>query len=71
MSHFITCLAATGLASSVLVAAVTLPATAAGHDDHGRQQQRSSVVLGSIQYDSPGRDNRSTRSLNAEWVHRD
>jgi hypothetical protein len=25
-------------------------------------------VLGSIQYDSPCRDNRSNRSLNAEWV---
>lgn len=30
--------------------------------------QRSAVVLGAIQYDSPGRDNGSNRSLNAEWV---
>ncbi|WP_127361565.1 lamin tail domain-containing protein [Actinacidiphila soli] len=68
MSHLITYLAATALASSALVAAATLPATAAGHDDHPRYEQRSSVVLGSIQYDSPGWDNRSNRSLNAEWV---
>ncbi|WP_411138114.1 lamin tail domain-containing protein [Streptomyces sp. C10] len=26
------------------------------------------MVLGAIQYDSPGQDDRSTRSLNAEWV---
>ncbi|WP_127355933.1 lamin tail domain-containing protein [Actinacidiphila soli] len=68
MSRFITRLAATALASGALVAAAALPATAAGHDDHHRHQQRSSVVLGAIQHDSPGRDNRSNRSLNAEWV---
>jgi hypothetical protein len=26
------------------------------------------VVIGAVQYDSPGPDTRSTRSLNAEWV---
>ncbi|GGU51441.1 lamin tail domain-containing protein [Streptomyces violascens] len=30
--------------------------------------RRSPVVFGTIQYDSPGRDDRSQRSLNAEWV---
>src|SRR3954451_14777298 len=45
-----------------------------GHDrDHGEGRdrghaQRSAVVLGKIQYNSPGRDNGSTRSLNGEWV---
>jgi hypothetical protein len=68
MSRFIIRLAATALASGALVAAAALPATATDPDDHARHQQRSSVVLGSIQYDSPGRDDRSNRSLNAEWV---
>ncbi|MFD8970689.1 lamin tail domain-containing protein [Streptomyces sp. NPDC059568] len=55
------------LASGALLAAAVLPASA--HDGHGRQQApRSAVVLGEIQYDSPGRDNGSARSLNAEWV---
>ncbi|MFE9252697.1 lamin tail domain-containing protein [Streptomyces sp. NPDC007088] len=37
--------------------------------DHGRPQApRSSVVLGPVQYDSPGPDNNSNRSRNAEWV---
>ena len=68
MSRLFTRLAATALASGALIAAAALPA-AADHDHHGRpQQQRSSVVLGSIQYDSPGRDDRSRWSLNAEWV---
>ncbi|MEU2166062.1 lamin tail domain-containing protein, partial [Streptomyces sp. NPDC019208] len=29
---------------------------------------RSTVVIGQVQYDSPGRDDHSNRSLNAEWV---
>ncbi|RCH70249.1 lamin tail domain-containing protein [Streptomyces sp. SDr-06] len=29
---------------------------------------RSPVTFGAIQYDSPGKDDRSQRSLNAEWV---
>ncbi|MFJ8768018.1 lamin tail domain-containing protein [Streptomyces clavifer] len=60
---------ATVLASGALLAAAALPATADGRD-HGqnRPAQRSAVVLGEIQYESPGRDNGSNRSLNAEWV---
>ncbi|WP_326665610.1 lamin tail domain-containing protein [Streptomyces sp. NBC_00385] len=56
------------LASGALVAAAALPAVA---DDHGHGRghaPRSAVVLGKIQYDSPGRDNGSNRSLNGEWV---
>ncbi|WP_329307477.1 lamin tail domain-containing protein [Streptomyces sp. NBC_01260] len=70
---------ATVLASGALLAAAALPATADGHGhghdhghDHGRGHSkpapRSAVVLGKIQHDSPGRDNRSNRSLNGEWV---
>ncbi|WP_330310940.1 lamin tail domain-containing protein [Streptomyces sp. NBC_00523] len=61
------------LASGALVAAAALPAVADGRDhgrDHGRGHHapRPTVVLGKIQYDSPGRDNGSNRSLNGEWV---
>ncbi|WNI26400.1 lamin tail domain-containing protein [Streptomyces sp. ITFR-16] len=54
------------LASGALVAAAALPAVA---DGHGRgHDPRPTVVLGQVQYDSPGRDTRSNRSLNGEWV---
>jgi hypothetical protein len=43
---------------------VTLPASAA---DHARPE-RSKVQISAVQYDSPGRDDRSNRSLNREWV---
>ncbi|MCX5139886.1 MULTISPECIES: lamin tail domain-containing protein [unclassified Streptomyces] len=47
----------TALAGSLLLAT---PASAAKH--------QGGVHLGKIQYDSPGKDTRSTTSLNAEWV---
>jgi hypothetical protein len=56
---------AAALGSAALVAAAALPATAA---DHAPRAPRSAVVLGAIQYDSPGREDGSNRSLNAEWV---
>ncbi|MGW1464043.1 lamin tail domain-containing protein [Streptomyces sp. NPDC002308] len=62
---------ATVLASGALLAVAALPASADGHDrghDRVKPAPRSSVVLGKVQYDSPGRDNRSNRSLNDEWV---
>ncbi|WP_335931967.1 lamin tail domain-containing protein [Streptomyces sp. PTD5-9] len=49
--------AATALAGSLLV---TVPASAAPH--------KGGLHLGKIQYDSPGKDDRSNASLNAEWV---
>ncbi|MFE4373919.1 lamin tail domain-containing protein [Streptomyces sp. NPDC056835] len=55
--------AALVLAAGALVGAAALPASATGH-----QAPRPSVVLGKIQYDSPGRDTGSNRSLNGEWV---
>ncbi|MFE2231728.1 lamin tail domain-containing protein [Streptomyces sp. NPDC059442] len=57
-------IAATALAAGAIVSAVALPA-AAHNDDHRRQ---SRAEISRVQADSPGRDNRSNRSLNAEWV---
>ncbi|CUW33288.1 lamin tail domain-containing protein [Streptomyces reticuli] len=49
-----------------MVSAVALPASADDHH-HGRQHHRV-VYISDVQYNSPGRDDRSNRSLNAEWV---
>ncbi|MFB0630511.1 lamin tail domain-containing protein [Streptomyces sp. AB3(2024)] len=55
------------VAAGALIGAAALPAVAA---DHGRDHkgQRSAVVIGGVQYDSPNRDDRSNRALNGEWV---
>ncbi|MFJ8139793.1 lamin tail domain-containing protein [Streptomyces sp. NPDC096013] len=55
-------LAAAALAAGALVGAAALPATAADH------AVRSSVEISRVQYDSPGPEDRSNRSLNNEWV---
>ncbi|MFJ2400374.1 lamin tail domain-containing protein [Streptomyces xanthochromogenes] len=60
----ITRIAALGLAAAGLAAAAAVPATAVAKPP----VFRSPVTFGAIQYDSPGRDDRSQRSLNAEWV---
>ncbi|MGW7067017.1 lamin tail domain-containing protein [Streptomyces sp. NPDC054855] len=52
------------LASGVVLGAGALPAAADGHGE----RHRSAVVIGKVQYDSPGHDNHSNRSLNSEWV---
>jgi hypothetical protein len=57
-------LAAAALAAGALVSVAALPATAA---DHARPA-RAKVEISAVQYDSPGRDDRSNRSLNSEWV---
>lgn len=57
-------LAAATLAAGALIGAAALPATAA---DHARPS-RPKVEVSAVQYDSPGRDDRSNRSLNKEWV---
>ncbi|MET8566148.1 lamin tail domain-containing protein [Streptomyces flaveolus] len=44
---------------------MALPASA---NDHHHRQYRPAVYISDVQYDSPGRDDRSDRSLNAEWV---
>ncbi|MEW2288755.1 lamin tail domain-containing protein, partial [Streptomyces sp. NPDC047841] len=56
--------AVAGVAAAV-VGAVALPASA---DDHHGRQYRPVVYISDVQYDAPGRDDRSNRSLNAEWV---
>jgi hypothetical protein len=56
-------LAAAALTAGALVSVVTLPASAADH-----RPERSKVQISDVQYDSPGRDDRSNRSLNREWV---
>ncbi|MBH1933646.1 lamin tail domain-containing protein [Streptomyces sp. AV19] len=50
---------ATAAACGVVLASAAAPASAAA---------KNPVVFGKIQYDSPGRDDRSGKSLNAEWV---
>ncbi|MGW7386266.1 lamin tail domain-containing protein [Streptomyces sp. NPDC054794] len=57
--------AAAGVAAAV-VGAVALPASAADH--HAATRDRDRVVISGVQYHSPGRDDRSNRSLNREWV---
>ncbi|MFD9405754.1 lamin tail domain-containing protein [Streptomyces sp. NPDC059989] len=55
------------LAAGALIGAAALPATA---DDHRRDHRspHSSIVIGDVQYDSPGRNDRSNRALNREWI---
>ncbi|MFF1778079.1 lamin tail domain-containing protein [Streptomyces virginiae] len=58
-------IAATVLAAGAVVGAVALPAAA---HDGDRHHQRPRVEISRVQADSPGREDRSNRSLNAEWV---
>ena len=51
--------------TAAAVGAVTLPASAA---DHHPGRAHAAVYISSVRYDSPGRDDRSNRSLNQEWV---
>ncbi|WP_055563274.1 MULTISPECIES: lamin tail domain-containing protein [Streptomyces] len=53
-------LAATALSVGLLAASPASAATA---------RHQGGLHLGTIQYDSPGRDTRSNSSLNAEWVN--
>ncbi|MER6783639.1 lamin tail domain-containing protein [Streptomyces sp. NPDC000658] len=57
------CLAAAAIAAAV-VGTVALPASAADHSRH----DRPAVEISAVQYDAPGRNDRSARSLNREWV---
>ncbi|MEU7429167.1 lamin tail domain-containing protein [Streptomyces sp. NPDC040750] len=58
-------LAAVAGVAAVVVGAVALPASATDH--HGRPHHER-VYISDVQYNSPGRDDRSNRSLNGEWV---
>ncbi|ARE79456.1 hypothetical protein B6R96_36130 (plasmid) [Streptomyces sp. Sge12] len=59
-------IAATVLAAGAIVSAAALPAAA--HDGDRHQQRHPRVEISRVQADSPGRDDRSNRSLNNEWV---
>lgn len=56
---------ATALTAGALVSAAALPASA---HDHDRHRSHDRVVISDVRADSPGRDDGSNRSLNAEWV---
>ncbi|MGW2788148.1 lamin tail domain-containing protein [Streptomyces populi] len=56
-------LTAAALTAAALTAAIAVPASAA---DPRPYRQR--VEISRVQYDSPGRDDRSNWSLNQEWV---
>ncbi|WP_327260282.1 lamin tail domain-containing protein [Streptomyces sp. NBC_01232] len=58
-------IAATALAAGAIVSAAALPAAA---HDGDRHHQRPRVEISRVQADSPGREDRSNRSLNSEWV---
>ncbi|MFB6584023.1 lamin tail domain-containing protein [Streptomyces sp. NPDC056402] len=64
-SSFVRRIAATVLAAGAVVGAAALPAAA---HDGDRHHQRPRVEISRVQADSPGRDDRSNRSLNSEWV---
>ncbi|MFC9282230.1 lamin tail domain-containing protein [Streptomyces collinus] len=51
--------------AAAAVGAVALPASAA---DHHPGRAHAAVYISQVQYDSPGRDDRSNWSLNKEWV---
>ncbi|MEE1752720.1 lamin tail domain-containing protein [Streptomyces sp. SP18CS02] len=57
--------ATTVLTAGAMVCAVALPASAA-HD--GGRHRTPKVEISRVQADSSGRDDRTNRSLNAEWV---
>ncbi|MBC2873514.1 MULTISPECIES: lamin tail domain-containing protein [Streptomyces] len=64
MSRSIARLVVTAACGAVLASAVVPAAVAAEQS----VAARPTVAFGKIQYDSPGRDDRSNRSLNVEWV---
>ncbi|MFJ5779932.1 lamin tail domain-containing protein [Streptomyces sp. NPDC093094] len=57
-------LLAAALAAGAVIGAAALPASAADSD----RARAPRVEISAVQYDSPGRDDRSNRSLNREWV---
>ncbi|MCY0931246.1 lamin tail domain-containing protein [Streptomyces sp. H27-H1] len=59
-------IAATVLAAGAVVCAVAVPAAADGGGRH--HQRHQPVEISRVQADSPGHDDRSNHSLNAEWV---
>ncbi|MGW7411765.1 lamin tail domain-containing protein, partial [Streptomyces sp. NPDC054863] len=64
--------AAATLAAGAVIGVTALPATAAAPAAAPAAQAakapRPSIVIGQVQYNSPGYDDGSNRSLNGEWV---
>ncbi|MFE3167024.1 lamin tail domain-containing protein [Streptomyces sp. NPDC059224] len=58
-------LTAAAAVAAAAVGALALPAAADGRPG---ARPHGDVVISKVQYDSPGRDDRSNRSLNNEWV---
>jgi len=65
MTRSLTAIPVTLLASAALLLGAVLPASAQAAPAAAR---RPDVVIREIFYNSPGSDNRSNKSLNAEWV---
>ncbi|MFF3323083.1 lamin tail domain-containing protein [Streptomyces sp. NPDC002889] len=62
-------IAATALAAGAVLSAVALPASAHDNDrNRDRPREHSRVEISDVQANSPGHDNGTNRSLNAEWV---
>ncbi|NUK10445.1 lamin tail domain-containing protein [Streptomyces lunaelactis] len=64
-------IAATVLAAGAVLSAVALPASAHDNDrdrDRARHHEQSRVEISDVQANSPGFDNGTNRSVNAEWV---
>ncbi|WP_330335431.1 lamin tail domain-containing protein (plasmid) [Streptomyces sp. NBC_00536] len=61
---------ATVVASVAVLGTAALPAAAStgGHDHGHGTGKHSTVMIGQVQHESPGRDDRTNRSLNGEWV---
>ncbi|MBY8844625.1 lamin tail domain-containing protein [Streptomyces sp. SP2-10] len=59
-------LTAAAAVAAAVVGAAALPASAADH--HPGRPHHPAVYISDVQYDSPGWDDRSNRSLNKEWV---
>lgn len=66
-SRSIARIAAATVAAGAALGAAALPA-AAQSTPHHAAAYRSGVVISDVQYDSPGFDDRSNRSLNREWI---
>ncbi|MEU0033463.1 MULTISPECIES: lamin tail domain-containing protein [unclassified Streptomyces] len=60
-------IAAATLAAGAALGAAALPASAQSSPVQAAAY-RSGVVIGSVQHDSPGFNDRSNRSLNREWI---
>ncbi|AQT76139.1 MULTISPECIES: lamin tail domain-containing protein [unclassified Streptomyces] len=53
------------LAAGALVSVAAVPAAAHDDDRHGHRGRHSAIVIGDVQHDGHGRDN---RALNREWI---